>query len=235
VKTVILAGGRGTRLGEETRLRPKPMVEVGGIPILIHLMGCYARHGYKDFMVALGHLGEVIEEYFSTADSQGWSVSLAKTGESSMTGGRLHRLQSELSTGGPFMFTYGDGVADVDISALVAFHKRHGKIATVTAVHPPARFGELSITGDQVVDFHEKPQVGAGWINGGFFVLEPGVFDYLHGDMTVFEQDPLENLAKDGQLMAFKHEGFWHPMDTVRDRDVLEELWTNGVAPWRAE
>ncbi len=255
MKTVILAGGRGSRLSEETNVKPKPMVTIGGIPILVHIMRIYAHHGHKDFVVALGHLGEVVKEYFlnyrvrntditidlrrgqvAYGDNQStddWTVMLMDTGQATMTGGRLHRLEPLLRTEGTFTLTYGDGVSDVNIRTLVEFHRRHGKLATVTAVRPPARFGALSFDGDQVVEFKEKPQVGEGWINGGFFAFEPGVFDYLHGDATVLEQEPLENLARDGQLMAYKHDGFWHPMDTVRDRDVLEDLWRSGAAPWK--
>ncbi len=255
MKTVILAGGRGSRLSEETNVKPKPMVTIGGIPILVHIMRIYAHHGYKDFVVALGHLGEVVKEYFLNyhvrntditidlrrgqvvySDDQStddWTLMLMDTGQATMTGGRLHRLEPLLRTEGTFTLTYGDVVSDVNIRALVEFHRRHGKLATVTAVRPPARFGALSFDGDQVVEFKEKPQVGEGWINGGFFSFEPGVFDYLHGDATVLEQEPLENLARDGQLMAYKHDGFWHPMDTVRDRDVLEDLWRSGAAPWK--
>lgn len=253
MKTVILAGGRGSRLSEETQLKPKPMVEIGGVPILVHIMQIYARYGFQDFVVAVGYLGEVIKQYFldhrmRNADitidlrrgevvygeqlAEDWIVRLVDTGLTTMTGGRLHRLEPLLRPLGTFMLTYGDGVSNVDIRALVEFHRRHGKLATVTAVRPPARFGALTFDGDQVVEFREKPQVGEGWINGGFFVFEPGVFDYLHGDDTVLEGDPLERLAHDGQLMAFKHAGFWFPMDTVRDRDVLEDFWRSGQAPW---
>lgn len=253
MKMVILAGGRGSRLSEETQVKPKPMVEIGGIPILVHIMRIYAKYGYKDFIVAVGYLGDAIKQYFLnhrmrnadiTIDLRGgevtyeeqlaedWVVRLVDTGLATMTGGRLHRLAQMLRPLGTFMLTYGDGVSNVDVRALVEFHGKHGKLATVTAVRPPARFGALTFDGDQVVEFSEKPQVGEGWINGGFFVFERGVFDYLHGDDTVLEGDPLERLARDGQLMAFKHHGFWHPLDTIRDRDVLEELWRSGRAPW---
>jgi glucose-1-phosphate cytidylyltransferase len=254
MKTVILAGGMGSRLSEETQVKPKPMVEIGGIPILLHIMKIYARYGYRDFIIALGYRGESIKNYFinypilssdvtvhlkegrvefTNSMVEDWIVRLMDTGEMSMTGGRLHRLEQMLRPAGTFMLTYGDGVADIDISALVAFHRRHGKLATVTAVRPPARFGTMAFDGEQVVNFQEKPQTGEGWINGGFFVFEPTVFDYLHGDETVLEKEPLERLAADGQLMSYKHEGFWQPMDTIRDRDFLNEQWRSGRAPWK--
>lgn len=253
MKTVILAGGRGSRLAAETDVRPKPMVEIGGIPILVHIMRVYARQGERDFILALGYLGEVIKRYFleyhllcpdievnlATAAvnyrgerAEDWQVRMVDTGANTMTGGRLRRLRSMLIDGGTFMLTYGDGVANVDLRRLLEFHRKHGKIATVTAVRPPARFGELQFDGDRVSDFHEKPQTSAGWVNGGFFVFEPKVFDYLEGDDTVLEGSPLERLATDGELMACRHDGFWHPMDTVRDRDLLNDLWTRGDAPW---
>ncbi|MFQ5667842.1 MAG: glucose-1-phosphate cytidylyltransferase [Candidatus Binatia bacterium] len=256
MKTVILAGGRGSRLSEETDLRPKPMVEIGGAPILVHIMKIYGAHGFRDFVMAVGYLGEVIKEYFlqyhlRTHDltvnlatggvewgdgaADNWMVQMIDTGKETMTGGRLHRLETLLRREGAFMLTYGDGVADIDIGALLSFHRSHGKLATVTAVRPPARFGTMTFDGDRVVEFSEKPQTGSGWINGGFFVFEPGVFDYLHGDATVLEQDPLENLARDDELMAYRHEGFWHMMDTVRDRDVLDALLRAGNAPWCVE
>jgi len=254
MKTVILAGGMGSRLSEETQVKPKPMVEIGGIPILLHIMKIYARYGYRDFIIALGYRGESIKNYFinypilssdvtvhlkegrvefTNSMVEDWIVRLMDTGEMSMTGGRLHRLEQMLRPAGTFMLTYGDGVADIDISALVAFHRRHGKLSTVTAVRPPARFGTMAFNGEQVVNFQEKPQTGEGWINGGFFVFEPTVFDYLHGDETVLEKEPLERLAADGQLMSYKHEGFWQPMDTIRDRDFLNEQWRSGRAPWK--
>lgn len=253
MKTVILAGGLGTRLSEETQLKPKPMVEIGGIPILVHIMRHYAKHGANEFVVALGYKGEVIKDYFinyhlrnsdlsinlgsgeikySRTLMEDWTVQLTDTGEKCMTGGRVHRLEKALRPGGTFMLTYGDGLSNVDVRALLEFHRKHGKLATVTAVHPPARFGTMVFDGAQVTSFKEKPQAGEGWINGGYFVFEPGVFDYLNGDATVLEKEPLENLARDGQLMAYKHTGFWQPMDTVRDRDVLNELWRAGSAPW---
>jgi len=254
MKTVILAGGMGSRLSEETQVKPKPMVEIGGIPILLHIMKIYACYGYRDFVIALGYRGDSIKNYFlnyhilssdvtvhlkegrvefTNSQVEDWIVRLMDTGEKSMTGGRLHRLEQMLRPAGTFMLTYGDGVADIDIRALVAFHRRHGKLATVTAVRPPARFGTMAFDGEQVVNFQEKPQTGEGWINGGFFVFEPDVFDYLHGDETVLEKEPLERLAANGQLMSYKHEGFWHPMDTIRDRDFLNEQWRSGRAPWK--
>ena len=253
MKTVILAGGRGSRLEEETSARPKPMVEIGGKPLLWHLMNIYSTHGYRDFLVACGYRGEMIKEYFhhfavqnsdyvidvksgamsvvnqSTVD---WRVGVIDTGVETMTGGRLLRLRQWIGDG-TFMVTYGDGVGDVNVASLVAFHRAHGKLATLTAVRPPARFGALALNGDAVREFAEKPQTGEGWINGGFFVFEPGVFEYLQGDDTSLEQEPLERLAAEGQLMAFRHSGFWQPMDTVRERRLLESLWTAGDAPWK--
>lgn len=253
MKTVLLAGGLGSRLAEETGLRPKPMVEIGGVPILVHIMRIYAQAGFNDFVVALGYRGDVVREYFAhyhlrhgdvlihlpTGNIEygedvvdDWNVRLVDTGEKSMTGGRLHRLEPLLKPLGTFMLTYGDGVSNVDVKKLVSFHKSHGKLVTITAVRPPARFGAMIFDGDRVTRFEEKPQTEAGWINGGFMVMEPGVFEYLKGDATVLEGEPLERLAKDGQLMAYRHEGFWHAMDTVRDRDVLNQLWAKGNAPW---
>lgn len=253
MKVVILAGGRGTRLSEETTTRPKPMVEIGGRPILWHIMSIYASHGYKDFLIACGYKGEMIKEYvhnFAILNSDyvvdfrdgsrelvsgpglDWRVGLIDTGLETMTGGRLLRLRPWLSQG-TFMVTYGDGVGDIDITALVAFHRRHGKLATVTAVHPPARFGSLVLDGESVVEFSEKPQTGEGWINGGFFVFEPDVLNYIAGEQTSLEHEPLERLAADGQLMAFRHHGFWQPMDTLREKQLLEALWATGKAPWK--
>lgn len=253
MKTVILCGGLGTRLSEETLLRPKPMVEIGGRPILWHIMKIYERHRFTDFMLALGYKGEVIKDYllnyrarqsdltvhlrsgqveYTNSTPEDWRVSLVDTGDSTMTGGRLLRLKGQLAQDGTFMLTYGDGVSDVDLTALLAFHRSHGRLATVTAVRPPARFGGMRVDRASVLEFKEKPQAGEGWINGGFFVLEPGVFDYLSDDTTVLEQSPLENLSKDRQLMAFEHRGYWQCMDTVRDRDALQELWASGKAPW---
>ena len=254
MKVVILCGGFGTRLSEETQVKPKPMVEIGGMPILWHIMKVYATYGYKDFICALGYKGELIKDYFLNyhprtsditvnlangnakyvnASAEDWTVSMIDTGKHSMTGGRLHRLRELLASEGTFMLTYGDGVADINIKKLLEFHVKHKKLATITAVRPPARFGTMIFDGDQVVDFHEKPQTGEGWINGGFFVFEPGIFQYLIDDQSVLELDPLENLAKDGQLMAFKHEGFWHCMDTLRDKNFLENEWNSGSAAWK--
>lgn len=254
MKTVILCGGLGTRMSEETQVKPKPMVEIGGMPILWHIMKIYSAYNYDDFILTLGYKGDVIKDYFknyhsrssdiviqlatgkaaySNVSAEDWTIRMIDTGHDTLTGGRLHRLAPNLKGGGTFMLTYGDGVANVDIQSLVAFHRQHGKYATVTAVRPPARFGTMVFDQDQVIEFREKPQTGEGWINGGFFVFEPEVFDYLHGDMTILERTPLERLAEDGQLMAFKHDGFWQPMDTVRDRDFLNETWRAGDAPWK--
>ena len=253
MKTVILAGGLGTRLSEETQVRPKPMVEIGGHPMLWHIMNIYAHHGFQDFIVALGYKGEVIKDYFLNFRTRNsdlridlatgqvkvhrgsdlpWSVDLLDTGLSTQTGGRLKRLAKWLDED-LFMLTYGDGVANVDLSALVEFHKSHGKLATVTAVRPPARFGGLALDGDTVLHFTEKPQAGDGWINGGFFVLDRRVLDFIDGDTTLWEREPLERLAEQVQLRAFRHEGFWQPMDTIRERNLLEEMWTSGKAPWK--
>ncbi len=253
MKVVILAGGRGTRLSEETGTRAKPMVEIGGRPILWHIMNIYASHGFKDFLVACGYKGETIKEYFHnfsilnsdyvvdlrdgsreivTARGIDWRVGLIDTGLNVMTGGRLLRLEDRLE-GGTFMVTYGDGVGDVNIRELVEFHRRHGRLATVTAVRPPARFGGLRLDDDGVVEFSEKPQTEEGWINGGFFVFEPGVLDYMTGDDSCLEREPLEKLAASGQLMAYRHCGFWQPMDTLREKELLETLWASGQAPWK--
>jgi len=253
MKVVILAGGLGTRLSEETVVKPKPMAEIGGKPLLWHIMNIYGAYGFNEFAVALGYKGEIIKEYFlnyynlqsdltvslktgeviaSKNCYRDWTVHLIDTGLNTMTGGRLYRLKDKLKDEA-FMVTYGDGVSDVDIKRLIEFHKSHGKIATVTAVKPSARFGGMKFNGDRVVEFTEKPQTGEGWINGGFFVFEPKVFDYLHGDDAILEGEPLENLAKDGQLMAYKHDGFWQCMDTLRDKQLLENLWANAKAPWK--
>jgi glucose-1-phosphate cytidylyltransferase len=251
---VILCGGLGTRLSEETQVKPKPMVEIGGRPMLWHIMKIYERHGLADFTLALGYKGEMIKDYFlnyharlsdltvslktgavdyKNPTAEDWRVSLIDTGEKTMTGGRLLRLKPHLKSGGTFLMTYGDGVANIDIQALLAFHKSHGKLATVTAVRPPARFGGLRIEGSRVTHFAEKPQSGEGWINGGFFVFEPAVLDYIENDDTFLEKEPLERLAADSQLMAYEHTGFWHSMDTLRDKNTLEELWATGQAPWK--
>lgn len=253
MRVVILAGGRGTRLAEETGARPKPMVEIGGKPILWHIMNIYAAHGFNDFVIACGYKSEIIKEYFrdffllssdyvidmrdgsvDIINSKGvdWRVAVVDTGLDTMTGGRIRRLAPWLRDS-TFMVTYGDGVGNVDIKKLAEFHRGHGRIGTVTAVRPPARFGGLSLSGDAVTEFSEKPQTHEGWINGGFLVFEPAFLDYLEDDHTILERAPLEALSRDGQLMAFRHDGFWQPMDTVRDRLVLEQLWEGGSAPWR--
>lgn len=254
MKAVILAGGLGTRLSEETSLKPKPMVEIGGMPILWHIMKSYSHHGITDFVICCGYKGYVIKEYFAnyflhqsdvtfdmrnnTMDvhqkrAEPWTVTLVDTGEHSMTGGRLNRVRKYIENDEAFCFTYGDGVGDIDISASIAFHKQHGKAATLTATFPPGRFGALDVRGGQVMSFKEKPKGDGAMINGGFFVLSPKVLKYLGGDDTVWEQQPLQRLADDGQLMAFEHQGFWQPMDTLRDKHLLEELWASGNAPWK--
>lgn len=253
MKVIILAGGFGTRLSEHTEVIPKPMVTVGGRPILWHIMKTYAHFGHKDFHLALGYKAEVIKEYFLNyrslnADfkvnlSSGeveplevedidWRVTLVDTGPESMTGGRVKRMQSYIGNE-RFMLTYGDGVADIDIDALLKFHKSHGKMVTVSAVHPGARFGELEIQKQQVISFKEKPQLTKGWINGGYFICEPEFFDFIIGDQTILEHDPLEKVAAIGELMAYHHDGYWQCMDTKRDRDNLEELWKSNKAPWK--
>lgn len=252
MKTVILAGGMGTRLAEETDRTPKPMVEIGGQPILWHIMKIYSAAGFNDFVLALGYRAEVVKRYFldyyylrngltisgegkvdvHKGDREPWTIDLIDTGIETQTGGRIRRLADRVGSE-TFMLTYGDGVADVRCDELVEFHRAHGKLATVTAVRPPARFGGLVFDGDLVTEFTEKPQIGEGWINGGFFVLEPDIFDYIDGDETIWERDPLERLAQDGQLVAYKHDGFWQPMDTLRDVRQLESLWQSGDVPWR--
>ena len=254
MKVVILAGGLGTRLVEETEVRPKPMVEIGPRPILWHIMKIYAHYGYSEFLVALGYRGEYIKRYFleyrtlSSSlkvslsggevgllenETEDWTVHLMDTGLDTQTGGRIKRLAPQIGNE-PFMLTYGDGVCDIDVGELVSFHRAHGKLATVTAVRPPSRFGGLALDGDSVVEFLEKPQIGEGWINGGFFVQEPGVMDYIAGDETTFEREPMERLANDGELIAFRHDSFWQPMDTLREARLLRELWDSGRAPWKA-
>ncbi len=253
MKTIILAGGFGTRLQEETVVKPKPMVEIGGRPILWHIMNIYAAYGYKEFIVALGYKGEVIKNYFLNyyylrnsfsihlgngrvdvhdAGREDWVVHLIDTGLRTETGGRIKRLASWIGNE-TFMMTYGDGIASINIRKLVAFHRKHGKLATITAVRPPGRFGGLTFDGDLVARFAEKSQIGEGWINGGFFVLEPGVLDYIEGDETLFERDPLEQLALDRQLVAYRHDDFWQCMDTLRDVRLLERLWAEGRALWK--
>jgi len=254
MRAVILAGGFGTRLSEETSLRPKPMVEIGGKPILWHIMNIYSYQGVNEFIIALGYKGELIKEYFlnffalnnditidlftgNTTIHDGnqpkWTVHLVDTGPSTQTGGRLKRLRSWLKPDEDFFFTYGDGVADVDLAALAQFHRSHEKFATVTTVRSPARFGRLSFEGDVVTEFHEKSQLGEGWINGGFFVLNAKVIDYISSDETIWEREPIEQLAQDGQLMGYRHYGFWSCMDTLKEKNSLEELWQTGKAPWK--
>jgi len=253
MKVGILAGGLGTRLAEETEVKPKPMVEIGGQPILWHVMMHYARYGFSDFVIALGYKGEYIKRWmreFASLHSNmtvntgtgevtlhdrhhlDWRVDLVDTGQDTATGGRIKRLQPWMGEG-TFMLTWGDGVADVNLDDLLAFHRSHGKLATLTAVRPPARFGHLEFDGDRVAQFDEKPQTSEGWINGAFFVLEPGIFDYIAGDDTQWEKEPLERLAADGQLMAYRHESFWQCMDTIRDKKLLEKLWREANPPWK--
>jgi glucose-1-phosphate cytidylyltransferase len=252
MKVAILAGGVGTRLVEETEIKPKPMVEIGGKPILWHIMMHYAHYGFKEFVIALGYKGEYIKRYMvdycslnsdltvnlgngnvhvHNGHPQDWTVELIDTGQATLTGGRIKRLAPFLGDSA-FMVTWGDGVSDVDLHALLEFHRSHGKLATVTAVRPPARFGRLEIRDNQVVEFSEKPQLGEGWINGAFFVLEPGVLEYIDGDDTQWERAPMERLAHDGQLMAYCHTGFWQCMDTLRDKRLLESLWDSRNVPW---
>ncbi len=254
MKAVILAGGLGTRLSEETATRPKPMVEIGGKPVLWHILKMYSHHGINDFVICCGYKGYVIKEYFAnyflhTSDvtfdmthnhmevhhkrAEPWKVTLVDTGETSMTGGRLRRVADYVRAEEAFCFTYGDGVSDVDITGTIAFHRSHGKAATLTATYPPGRFGALDIQGGAVKSFKEKPRGDGALINGGFFVLSPRVLDYLQDDATVWEREPLQQLAEDDQLMAFEHGGFWQPMDTLRDKIFLEELWDSGKAPWK--
>ena len=254
MKAVILAGGLGTRFAEETSLKPKPMIEIGGRPILWHIMKIYSAHGVNDFVICCGYKGYVIKEYFAnyflhmsdvTFDmrknemvvhekrAEPWKVTLVDTGDDSMTGGRLKRVAEHVEGEELFHFTYGDGVGNVDIGQLIEFHRAHGKIATLTSTYPPGRFGALQVEGGQVTDFLEKPQGDGGMINGGFFVLSPKVLEYIEGDATTWEQEPLKNLAAEGELMAFEHHGFWQPMDTLRDKQKLENLWDSRKAPWR--
>jgi glucose-1-phosphate cytidylyltransferase len=254
MKAVILAGGRGTRLSEETGIRPKPMVEIGGRPILWHILKMYAHHGVNEFVICCGYKGYILKEYFAnyflhmsdvTFDirsnemqvhqkrAEPWKVTLVDTGDNSMTGGRLLRVAEYLRNEEAFCLTYGDGVSDVDIAATIKFHRDHGKAATLTATYPPARFGALEVKNSRVISFQEKPMGESGRINGGFFVLSPRVLQYLKDDTTVWEQGPLATLAAQGELMAYEHEGFWLPMDTLRDKHQLEELWASGRAPWK--
>ncbi|MFZ5561548.1 MAG: glucose-1-phosphate cytidylyltransferase [Pseudomonadota bacterium] len=254
MKAVILAGGLGTRLSEETLLRPKPMVEIGGHPILWHIMKIYSSHGVNDFVICCGYKGYMIKEYFANyflhmsdvtfsmrenrmevhqKRVEPWNVTLVDTGENSMTGGRLKRVVQYIRDEEAFFFTYGDGVGDIDINATLAFHRQHKKKATLTATYPPGRFGALDINAGQVVSFKEKPKGDGAMINGGFFILSPSVLSYIDNDLTIWEQEPLTNLAKDQELMAYEHTGFWQPMDTLRDRQLLEQLWSSGKAPWK--
>ncbi len=253
MKAVILAGGLGTRISEETTLRPKPMVEIGGMPVLWHILKTYSHHGINDFIICLGYKGYMIKEYFAnyflhmsdvTFDmrsnqlevhekhAEPWRVTLVDTGNSTQTGGRLKRVARYLDSE-PFFFTYGDGVADIDIAAELAFHREKGALATMCAVQPPGRFGAINIDGHRITRFEEKPAGDGSWINGGYFVLEPQVLDYIDDDSTIWERDPLERLAHDGQLAAYPHRGFWQPMDTLRDKLKLEDLWQTGQAPWK--
>lgn len=251
-KVVILAGGLGSRLAEETEIRPKPLVEIGGRPILWHIMKIYSKYGLNDFVICLGYKGYMIKEYFAnyhlhmsdvTLDlsnnsmtvhqrrAEPWRVTLVETGDNTMTGGRIRRAREHVGDR-DFCLTYGDGVAEIDISALLAFHEQHGLPATITAVQPPARFGTLEVLGDRALNFREKSPADGTWINGGFLVLSPQVIDYIEGDETVFEQAPLQRLSAEGRLAAYRHTGFWHPMDTLRDKRHLEQLWSSGKAPW---
>lgn len=254
MKAVILAGGLGTRLSEETASRPKPMVEIGGRPILWHILKMYSHHGINDFIICCGYKGYVIKEYFAnyflhmsdvTFDmrsnrmevhrkrAEPWNVTLVDTGDDSMTGGRLLRVGKYIKDDEAFCFTYGDGVGDIDITASIEFHRQHGKSATLTATFPPGRFGALDIQNRQVMNFKEKPKGDGAMINGGFFVLKPEVLNYIKDDSSIWEQEPLIGLAADSQLMAYEHDGFWQPMDTLRDKLLMEELWTSGKAPWK--
>ncbi len=254
MKVIILAGGFGTRLSEETHLRPKPMVEIGGRPILWHIMKIYSAYGFNEFIIAGGYKVEVIKDYFLNfyalnnditvdltnggiqfhgGDLPKWRVHIVDTGLYTQTGGRLKRLQSWIDKNETFMFTYGDGVGDINLKELLNFHKSHGKLATVTTVRVPARFGRISFEENKVKKFYEKPEATQGWINGGFFVLNYGVFNYIDGDESIWEKDPVERLSEDGQLMGYKHEGFWSCMDTLKEKKMLEELWNSGRAPWK--
>ncbi|MDI1299693.1 glucose-1-phosphate cytidylyltransferase [Methylotenera sp.] len=255
MKAVILAGGLGTRISEETHLKPKPMIEVGGKPMLWHIMKMYSSHGINDFIVCCGYKGYIIKEYFANyflhmsdvtfdminnkmevhqQNAEPWRVTLVDTGEETLTGGRLKRVEEYLKDEDAFCFTYGDGVADVNISALVDYHRNHGKLATVTAVQPPGRYGALNIDRGVVRGFIEKPKGDGGWINGGFFVLSPKCLDYISGDHMSWEVEPLSKIARDGQMMAYEHAGFWQPMDTLREKTLLEDLWQSGKAPWKS-
>jgi glucose-1-phosphate cytidylyltransferase len=254
MKAVILAGGLGTRLSEETIHKPKPMVEIGDKPLLWHIMKSYSAHGVHDFVICCGYKGYIIKEYFANyflhssdvtfdiqnnemevhvRNSEPWRVTLVDTGDKTLTGGRLKRVKQYVKDEENFCFTYGDGVSDVNISELIEFHKSHNKLATLTATQPPGRFGALDLDGNKINSFQEKPQGDGAWVNGGFFVLSPKVIDYIEGDSIMWERKPMEILAKEGQLLAFRHHGFWQPMDTMRDKVLLEELWQSGKAPWK--
>lgn len=254
MKAVLLAGGFGTRISEETHLRPKPMIEIGGKPILWHIMKIYSSHGVNDFVICCGYKGYLIKEYFANyflhmsdvtfdmlqnkmevhqRNVEPWRVTLVDTGEETLTGGRLRRVASYVGKEEAFCFTYGDGLADVDIGRAIAFHRSHGKWATVTAVQPPGRYGALKREGERVIGFSEKPRGDGGFVNGGFFVLSPKCIDLIDGDQTAWESEPVARLAREGQLMSFEHHGFWQPMDTLRDKNYLESLWTSGRAPWK--
>jgi glucose-1-phosphate cytidylyltransferase len=254
MKAVILAGGLGTRISEETSVKPKPMVEIGGKPILWHIMKGYSAHGVNDFVICCGYKGYVIKEYFAnyflhtsdvtfdmqnnrmevhTRSAEPWKVTLVDTGDDTLTGGRLKRVRDYVRDEEAFCFTYGDGVSNVNITELIAFHRAHGKLATLTAIQPPGRFGALNLQGDEIASFQEKPQGDGAWINGGFFVLSPQAIDYVDGDATTWEKQPMERLAHDGQMRAFFHRDFWQPMDTLRDKMHLEDLWKSGHAPWK--
>jgi glucose-1-phosphate cytidylyltransferase len=253
-KAVILAGGLGTRISEETHLKPKPMIEIGGKPILWHIMKIYSSHGINEFIVCCGYKGYLIKEYFANyflhmsdvtidmhendmkvnnKNAEPWKVTLVDTGEKTNTGGRLKRVSSYLEDEKAFCFTYGDGLSDVDISSLIKFHSKHGKLATVTAVQPPGRYGALNIIGDKCDGFIEKPKGDGGWINGGFFVLSPKCLEYIDNDDIAWEREPLTNIANDGEFMTFKHHGFWQPMDTLREKNLLEDLWKKNTAAWK--
>ncbi|HIA09782.1 MAG TPA: glucose-1-phosphate cytidylyltransferase [Candidatus Nitrosopelagicus sp.] len=231
MKAVILAGGYGTRISEESSLKPKPMIEIGGKPILWHILKIYSKYDINQFVICCGYKGEKIKEYFGNLDSTLWDIQLVDTGLDTMTGGRLKRIQDHVDD--TFCVTYGDGLSDIDINRLISFHKEKKSLVTLTAVHPPERFGVLNLSGDYVTEFHEKHSGQSSWINGGFFVFEPGIFDYLQDDLTILEKTPLETLAKEKKLTAFKHNGFWYSMDTLRDKKHLENLWFSNNAPWK--
>lgn len=254
MKTIILAGGLGTRISEETQVKPKPMIEIGGKPILWHIMKLYSAHGINEFIICCGYKGYIIKEYFANyflhmsdvtfdmkenemhvhqRNAEPWKVTLINTGENTLTGGRLRRVADYVKDDDAFCFTYGDGISDIDISALINFHQKHKKLATITAVQPPGRYGSIDIQSDLVDKFIEKPKGDGGWINGGFFVLSPKCIDYIESDQSSWEGNPLEKLAKEAELAAFMHKGFWQPMDTLRDKNLLEELWYSGHAPWK--